>query len=248
MTMTPQIEPRVRDRRREVAVPRRTHAATSGLVVALVLAALFAAWTWFLAGPLNGAGIDQSLNRGYEIRRHIDVLKVMDRVGQRAVALPILGAVAGVIAWRHRSMRPVLISVSVVVAVNLCVLILKLWLGRGAPLDHRPSFFVDGQMYPSGHTSNIVSVYGTAAYLVSHYTAASRRLRVAMVAAVGLLAVIMTTTSLLLRWHWFGDLIAGFLVGGVVLAVAVAIDRAVPFESPRVASTREADPTADDPP
>lgn len=246
--MTPQIEPRVGDRRRDVGVPRRTHSAASGLVVAVVLAALFVAWTWFLAGPLNGAGIDQSLNRGYRIRRYIDVLRVMDRVGQRAVALPILGAVAGVIAWRHRSMRPVLISVSVVVAVNLCVLFLKLWLGRGAPLDHRPSFFADGQMYPSGHTSNIVSVYGTAAYLVWHYTGAGRRIRTAMVVAVGLLAVIMTVTSLLLRWHWFGDLIAGFLVGGVVLAVAVAIDRVVPFESRRTASSPEAGTTAEDPP
>lgn len=247
--MTPKTgEPRVRDRRGDVAPTRRPHAAVSGLLVALVLAVLFAAWTWFLAGPFRGAGIDQSLNRGYEIRRYIDVLRIMDRVGQRAVALPILGVVAGVIAWRHRSMRPVLISVSVVVAVNLCVLVLKLWLGRGAPLDHKPSFFVNGQMYPSGHTSNIISVYGTAAYLVSQYTDAGRRVRTAMLVAVGLLAVIMTATSLLLRWHWFGDLIAGFLVGGIVLAVAVGIDRAVPFHSPRVVSAREGGPTANDPP
>lgn len=248
MTMTPQIEPRVRDRRRDVGEPRRTHAAAGALAVAVALALLFAAWTWFLAGPFKGAGIDQELNRGYEIRRYIDVLRVMDRVGQRAVALPILGVVAGVIAWRHRSMRPVLISVSVVVAVNLCVLVLKLWLGRGAPLDHKPSFFVDGQMYPSGHTSNIVSVYGTAVYLVASYTAVGRRVRTAMMLVVGLLAVIMTATSLLLRWHWFGDLIAGFLVGGVVLAVAIAIDRAVPFGSPGGGSSREAGTATDGPP
>ena len=245
--MTSSTKPDIRQPGAGGADEQRTGAATSGLVVALALAALFAGWTWFIAGPLHGMRIDRMLNRDYDIRPYVDVLRALDRIGQRAVCLPILGVVAAAVGWRHRSMRPVLISVSAVIAVNLCVLVLKLWLGRGAPVDHKPRFFVDGQAYPSGHSSNIVAVYGTAAYLIWRYTAANKRIRVALVVIVTVLAVVMTATSTLLGWHWFGDLIAGFLVGGVVLAFTVAFDRAVPFQTNRPASTPEGDPAAQHP-
>ena len=38
----------------------------------------------------------------------------------------------------------------------------------------------------------------------------------------------MVVTSLTLNWHWFADLIAGLLVGGLVLQLTVALDAAVP--------------------
>jgi membrane-associated phospholipid phosphatase len=205
----------------------------SGLLLAALLAALFGALTWFVAGPANGAGIDQLLNRKHDISDYAPTLHIVDRIGQRAICLPVLGLITAWLAWRHRSARPVLIAVCAVVGVNLIVLILKLWLGRGAPLEHRPAFFIDGQMYPSGHTSNIIAVYGTGAYLVSRYSDVGKTLRRAMFAVVAVLAVVMTVTSLLLRWHWFTDLIAGFLIGGVVLAATAAFDLATPFHSSR---------------
>lgn len=245
--MSYQIEPDLRAPQPDIQVERRTHASTSGLVVAVMLAVIFVAWTWFIAGPLKGARIDQMLNHKYEIRQYADVLHVADRIGQRAVCLPLLGVVTAVVAWRHRSARPVLISVAAVLAVNLIVLVLKLWLGRGTPLDHRPGFFINGQMYPSGHTSNIVAVYGTAVYLISRYTSVRKQICGWLAVAVVSLGIVMTVTSVLLRWHWFGDLIAGYLVGGVVLAATVAIDRAVPFPSRRAVPSDEAGTTADDP-
>jgi len=38
----------------------------------------------------------------------------------------------------------------------------------------------------------------------------------------------MVTTSLLLSWHWFADLVAGLLVGAVMLQLTVAADTALP--------------------
>ena len=49
-----------------------------------------------------------------------------------------------------------------------------------------------------------------------------------MWSAVALLSVTMVVTSLTLNWHWFADLIAGLLVGGVVLQLTAAVDTAVP--------------------
>ena len=52
----------------------------------------------------------------------------------------------------------------------------------------------------------------------------------------------MVTTSLLLSWHWFADLVAGLLVGAVLLQLTVAADTALPRtvlrQSPRDALRR----------
>lgn len=196
------------------------------------LGAAFALLTWFAAGPLKAGHIDTALNADYDLGGFtVGLLHGLDRIGQRAVCLPILIVVVLVVSWRHRSARPVLVAVVTGLAINILVAVLKLWLGRGAPLDHQPAFFVGGEMYPSGHTGNVSVVYGTCAYLVSHYTEVSQRVRRLMVVAVVVLGVVMTITSLLLRFHWFTDLIGGYLVGGCVLAVVITIDRAVPFRS-----------------
>jgi undecaprenyl-diphosphatase len=114
-----------------------------------------------------------------------------------------------------------------VFALNLAVLVLKVALGRGqAGTD--PAFFVGGMAYPSGHTSNIVLVYGLVAYLLSRYRGVPHRVGVALWATVCVLAVTMVTTSLTLNWHWFADLVAGLLVGAVLLQLTVAIDTALP--------------------
>jgi membrane-associated phospholipid phosphatase len=233
------LAPGLRNSVNSEPVPQAPRSPLPGLALAGALAALFVALTWFVAGPANGGGIDQMLNRKHDISAYAPTLHIVDRIGQRAVCLPVLGVVTAWVSWRHRSARPVLIAVCAVLGVNLIVLVLKLWLARGAPLAHRPAFFIDGQKYPSGHTSNIVGMYGTAAYLASRYGEVSRGARRVMFGIVTLLSLVMTMTSLLLRWHWFTDLIAGFLVGGMVLSVLAAFDLATPFSSSRWRSPPE---------
>jgi membrane-associated phospholipid phosphatase len=153
---------------------------------------------------------------------------MLDRIGQRAVCLPIL-AVATFVSCRYReSWRPVWVVAFSVFSLNLLVLVLKVLLGRGQPEAADPSFFVGGMAYPSGHTSNIVLVYGLVAYLLSRYRNVSLTLVRVLWAAVALLSLTMVITSLTLNWHWFADLIAGLLVGGVVLQLTAAVDTAVP--------------------
>jgi hypothetical protein len=77
-------------------------------------------------------------------------------------------------------------------------------------------------------------VYGLAVYLIAHYTLASRRTRHVLIGIVAGLMMLMTTVSVLLRWHWLTDLIGGYLVAGALLAVIIAVDAAVPYESRRL--------------
>jgi len=162
----------------------------------------------------------------------IPVLHLLDRIGQRAVCLPILAVVVFVVCWRQRSWRPAIVAAVSVFGLNLLVLVLKVTLGREGPYTVDPSFFNGGMAYPSGHSANIVLVYGLVAYLLSAYASPSRKTQAVLWGAVAVLSVTMLVTSLTLDWHWFADLVAGLLVGGIVLEVAISFDRAVPVAAP----------------
>ena len=213
-------------RRRDVPDHGWTTAVSSGFALAGFLSLVFVAFTLLAMDPF--IRYDAYFNLAPPPREWVPALHVLDRVGQRAVALPILGAVVWWIYHRTRDLRPALLAGASVFALNLVVLLLKLGLGRAAPGTADPSFFAGGMAYPSGHSANIVLVYGLATYLVGAYLRPSTRALTAMWSGVALLAVTMVVTSLTLNWHWFADLVAGLIVGGVVLELSVTIDRLVP--------------------
>lgn len=203
-----------------------TSAVSSGFALAGFLALVFAAFTLLAMGPL--VRYDAYFNLAPPPASWVPFLRVLDRVGQRAFALPVLAATVFYVYRRTRSWRPVAVAAVSVFMLNLVVLILKLGFGRSWPRTADPSFFTGGMAYPSGHSANIVLVYGLAAYLLSNYTAPSRRARVLMWSAVGFLSITMVVTSLTLNWHWFADLLAGLLIGGIVLELTATVDRMLP--------------------
>ena len=144
------------------------------------------------------------------------------------MCLPIL-AVTTLVCCRYReSWRPAWVVAGSVFSLNLVVLILKVVLGRAQPESADPSFFAGGMAYPSGHTSNIVLVYGLVVYLLGRYRGVGRVARRSCGRRSWLLSLTMVGTSLTLNWHWFADLVAGLLIGAMVLELTVAVDAAVP--------------------
>lgn len=199
-----------------------TSPVSSALAMAGFLGVVFLGFTLLAAGPLMA--IDTYFNLEPPPPGWVTFLHVLDRVGQRAVALPIL-AVVVFLCWRRtRSWRPVLLAGAAVFTLNLLVLVLKVGLGRGQPGLADPSFFVGGMAYPSGHTANIVLVYGLAVYLLGRYRKVSQRTYTLGWALVVGLSLLMVAVSMTLNWHWFADLVAGLLIGGVVLELSVAAD------------------------
>jgi membrane-associated phospholipid phosphatase len=214
--------------RRRGAVPDDgwTSEVSSGLALAGFLFLVFVGFTLLAMGPL--ISLDTYFNLAPPPPGWVPVLHVMDRIGQRAVCLPVL-AVVTLACCRHvQSWRPGWVVAISVFMLNLVVLILKVGLGRGEPDTGDPSFFAGGMAYPSGHTSNIVLVYGLAVYLLWRYHHVSRRTLALLWAAVFVLSVTMVITSLTLDWHWFADLLAGLLIGGTVLQLTTSVDAMVP--------------------
>ena len=203
-----------------------TSEVSSSLALAGFLGLVFVGFTLLAMEPLMA--LDAYFNLAPPPPGAVPVLHLLDRVGQRAIALPILAVVVWACCRRHGSWRPALIAAGSVFSLNLLVLVLKLALGRGQPAPADPSFFIGGMAYPSGHTANIVLVYGLCVYLLGRYYGVSRAEYIVLWSAVAALSVMMVVVSLSLNWHWFADLIAGLIVGGAVLELTVAADAALP--------------------
>jgi len=86
---------------------------------------------------------------------------------------------------------------------------------RGIGLDDIADF-------PAGHALRATVFYGLLAFCVAHVTADRRRGMTAYAIAIGLIAAI-SLTRLYLGAHYPIDLIGGWMAGGALLAVIVAV-------------------------
>lgn len=198
---------------------------SSSYALAGFLTLVLAGFTLLAMGPMTR--IDVYFNLDPAPDRWTPLLTVLDRIGQRAVCLPILGAVTLYVVRRAGTWRPAVVAAAGVVALNLVVLVLKLGFGRSFPLTADPSFFTGGMAYPSGHGANVLFVYGLVPYLVARYLGPRRGRDAVLWTAVAVLSTVMVVVSLTLDWHWFADLVAGLLVGAIVLQLVEAVDRSV---------------------
>ncbi len=206
-----------------------TSEVSSAYALAGFLFVVFVGFTLLVMGPL--VGIDALFNVRRPPDSWVPALHVMDRIGQRAVCLPILGATIFWI-WRQTGRkRPLVVAAISVFMLNAIVAVLKIGLGRGEPGPGIPDFFVGGMAYPSGHTSNIMLVYGLVPYLLGTYARVSPRTVKLLAGVVVFLSLLMVTVSVTLTWHWLADLWAGLLIGGVVLALTSGVDHAIPRDT-----------------
>ena len=109
-----------------------TSAVSSGFALVGFLSLVFVAFTLLAMGPF--VRYDAYFNLDPPPPEWVPFLHVLDRVGQRAVALPILGVALWWIYRRTRSWRPVVVAGVSVFTLNLVVLVLKVVLGRAQPI------------------------------------------------------------------------------------------------------------------
>jgi membrane-associated phospholipid phosphatase len=133
-------------------------------------------------------------------------------LGQRGpstlVALPWLAWCA----WRARSPRPLVLVATALLVLNLSVGVVKVVTGRIGPLftHNVHDVFAGGNIYPSGHVSNTVVLYGVLAMV------ATKHRRFAIVAG-SFITITVGLCTLYLNTHWFSDVLGGWLAGGLVL-------------------------------
>jgi membrane-associated phospholipid phosphatase len=116
------------------------------------------------------------------------------------------------IAWRRRSTAPIVHLLTALVLLNASVGVVKYATGRLGPFYHAPvhDVFAGGDIYPSGHVSNAVVLYGLIAWLAP-------RFRKTLVTLAVLISVTVGLGTVYLRTHWFSDIVGGWFAGSLVL-------------------------------
>jgi uncharacterized membrane protein YkvA (DUF1232 family)/membrane-associated phospholipid phosphatase len=140
----------------------------------------------------------------------------LNLVGQGTPLAVLALVLTGVLVWRTRSVRPLLLFLAAYGSTYLTLGGLKLWLDRAAPhnrhVPHPERLFTGGLSYPSGHVTNAIVWYGVlvmllVALLPRGLPAGWRRaLRVVP-------PVIVAGTTTYLGFHWLTDGAAGLLLG-----------------------------------
>jgi membrane-associated phospholipid phosphatase len=139
-------------------------------------------------------------------------IDVYIRVGQRApstlVALPW-------ILWRARRLQsntPVVRLVVALLLLNLSVGVVKVTTGRIGPhkISRPDAIFAGGNIYPSGHVSNIVVLLGVLSWMAVRH-------RRALIATTVLISVSIGFSTVYLNMHWLSDVVGGWMAGGLVL-------------------------------
>jgi membrane-associated phospholipid phosphatase len=179
----------------------------------------------FVQGPLTQ--LDIEIGRWDGEQQHpgfSDAAWLYDKMGQRSVLVPILLVVAGVFARRHRTWRPVVLAMVSFLVLNVVVGAMKILIGRAETETGNVDVLAGGVIFPSGHSSNMVLSGGLVIYLMWRYgeNPPLRRMTV-LIASLTLLTIV---TSVYIGSHWLTDLVAGVLVGGLLLQSVILFDRA----------------------
>lgn len=90
----------------------------------------------------------------------------------------------------------------------------------------RPSGCINGWdcfSFPSGHATMAFYFYGLLAFLVFRFTKLSRRLKVLLASTLGFLAILVSASRIYLNYHFFTDIVGGFLLGVFWLIIVTAM-------------------------
>ena len=149
--------------------------------------------------------------------------RVLNYLGQGGqVLMPVSIVLAGLLAWRRRSIRPLLVFVAAFVLTYLTIGPLKIWFDRAAPHFTGPDRVVlfnpaatgaSALSYPSGHVANALVWYGVIALLLGGLITLRPRVQTAL--RVLPPAIVFCTTTYL-GFHWITDSVAGLFLGLVL--------------------------------
>ena len=118
------------------------------------------------------------------------------------------------VSYRNRTFRPLLTFALALLILNLTVGFVNIGIGRLGPTQTHQAYtiFAGGDIFPSGHVSNTVVLFGVLAMM-------STRFQKQMVWIAVFLSVTVGLTTVYLATHWLSDVIAGWIAGGLVLLI-----------------------------
>jgi len=188
-------------------------------LLAVAFAALTAALVWW--PPLLRLDLAvRDWSDAHRPRPVLAVVWVLDHLGQGGPAMTVTLLVSFWLAWRWRTVRPILPAGLAPIVSTASIVALKRWTSRGAPHFGSVRLFSGSTAveYPSGHVSNGVLYYGVLALLLAPFIPpAARRV---LQWLPGPLVVVGTTY---IGYHWLTDSAGGYLLGLFLVRLVLRI-------------------------
>lgn len=188
----------------------------------LTLTAGYALYTlWVMAGSWL-TDLDSDLYNlhivPWESSLHLP-LQLWVLLGQRAPAMIITGAYILYRARKMRSWTPLAMYGLATVGFVVSVMVIKYGTGRIGPkfTDDAHTVWDGGNIFPSGHVTGTVVLYGVAALVAP---LAYRRIAAAIAV---FLSVTVGLGTVALNTHWLSDVVGGWMDGAIVLLLAWAL-------------------------
>lgn len=151
---------------------------------------------------------------------------VVTQLGGRVFILVVLAGLVGYLAFRRRTLLPLLRVLLALVLLTAVIYGFKYGAGRTAPSYPGSFFHRDGASFPSGHVGNAVLMWGVARWQVVEYRLPGPVQRLFWFLSI--LAPVLTGVAMLaLDFHWVTDAVVGGAVGVVLLGVVHLLDATV---------------------
>jgi len=205
------------------------HLSTRRVVVAALLVVGTAGLVVLRAGVLGVSAVtrfDVRVRAAANSHRELPLLgrvvaRALAELGQRGLTVTVVVVLA---VRRSDSWRPGLVSAGALGLLGVLGQVLKFEVGRLAPRAARVAVHAGGLSWPSGHAANTVVSGALVLWLLPQVrpTLAVWARRVG--GALYSLAIAGGGVALVvLDYHWAGDVVGGWLLGGVVLAVVALL-------------------------
>ena len=149
-----------------------------------------------------------------------------------AMFVIILAVIISALLWRWRKKWQIFALWVVVVGSGVCIQIAKLFFHRARPSG---ALIVENSAsFPSGHATIAIAFYGFLAYLVlrqinqAHFLQKMcliKKYRALILEVSIIIILVIGFSRLYLGVHYLSDVLAGYLVGAVWLAIGIKIDK-----------------------
>lgn len=157
-------------------------------------------------------------------------------LGQGTPLAVLAGISALALAWKWRSIRPLLVFVAMYYAVGSVIFRLKNWSDRVPPLfgpgpdGYGPpypdaahaTFFTGGESFPSGHAVNTVVSYAMLLAFLTPLVAGLSRRWLRVLIRVGP-PVLVAWSMTYLSFHWFSEAVAGITLGVIIERIVLMV-------------------------
>ena len=203
-----------------------SHAARILLLVYAVQLALFGLLAfWVHLNPVNS--IDLTITREFQ-ENSASWLKISMEVVSYAgstFVLPVLVLLAALLFWIG-GLRLEALTVLGLSAVSLGVnVLIKILVERPRPNSHYVSVFqaATGQSFPSGHVMSYLAFWGLLFSFGIILFKGARWWRILLLVVSALFVVLVGPSRIYLGDHWASDVLGSYLIGGVLLGIALWI-------------------------